>query len=562
MLDLEAKYHLERIKLATVTKYDHTQLSRWVSENTTIGGKPYSFVGHEFQQRFMDDPAPIKVARKCSQVGLSETSMRIAAAYMGVMQNFCLIYVLPTASFAGTYGKTRFTPIVEGSPALKSLMNTTTLDNQDVKQFGSNYLWMRGASSDNAPISVAADAIIFDEYSFCDITIASQFQSRLSHSKYRWKILLSTPTFNGDPIDEAFQQSRRHWNNVKCLHCGHWFVPNYYENVVIPGWDKHLDEINKDNLHKVRYKEGYVACPHCGKRADLSPENRTWVVENNDEDWIASGYQIQPFDAPTVISVPYLIEASTAYSSKSQFRNYNLGLPSQDAGSGLNDEDLEGAAVELAENPFRYTVMGIDLGNVCHFVIGGIGPDGKFGVIHYEKVPLGRFRERYWSLKAEYRIMCTVSDSQPLVDLVMSMCSEDTSFFGALYVTRQSLEFFEVRLREADADRAMGDLRQVLVNRNQAFDKLLSEVRLGNIWFKRTELWQVYKDHAMDMKRARAALRNGEMTSSWVKSSKGNDHLWHATAYCFIASQMRGMVGPTFPGPLFGVSSFKLKTSV
>jgi hypothetical protein len=561
MLDLTTKHHLDRLRLATTSKYDHTQLSRWVSENTTINSKPYSFIGHEFQAKFMDDPAPIKVARKCSQVGLSETSMRIAAAYMGVMQNFCLIYVLPTASFAATYGKTRFTPNVEGSPTLKAMVSPASLDNQDVKQFGSNYLWMRGASSDNAPISVAADAIIFDEYSFCDITIASQFQSRLSHSKYRWKVLLSTPTFDNDPIDEAFQQSRRHWNTVRCLHCAHRFVPNYYENVVIPGWDKHLDEINKDNLHKTRFREAYVACPHCGKHADLSHENRDWVVENNEETWIASGYQIQPFDAPSIISVPYLVEASTAYSSKSQFRNYNLGIPSQDAESGLTDADMENAAVETAANPFHYTVLGIDLGNMCHFTVGGVGPDGKFGVIHMEKVPLARFRERYWALKGEYRVMCTVSDSQPMVDLVMSMCSEDNNFYGAIYVTRQSLDFFEVRMRDADADRAMGDLRQVLVNRNQAFDKLLSEVRLGNIWFRRTEQWQTYKEHAMDMKRARAALRNGEMTSSWVKSSKGNDHFWHATAYCFIAAQMRGLVTQDLPY-MPGVSTFKLKAPV
>lgn len=561
MLDLTTKHHLERLRLATTSKYDHTQLSRWVHENTTIGGKPYSYLGHEFQARFMDDPAPIKVARKCSQVGLSETSMRIAAAYMGVMQNFCLIYVLPTATFAGVYGKTRFTPIVEGSPTLKSMMNPQSLDNQDVKQFGSNFLWMRGASSDNAPISVAADAIIIDEYSFCDIEIASQFQSRLSHSKYRWKILLSTPTTPGDPIDDAFQQSRRHWNTAKCLGCGHRYVPDYYTHVVVPGWDKHLDEITKENLHTTRYKDAYVACPHCGARADLSPENREWVVENNDETWIASGYQIQPFDAPSIIGVPYLIEASTAYATKSQFRNYNLGLPSQDAESGLTDEDMEGAAVDLASNPFSHTFMGIDLGNTCHFVIGGVEPDGKFGVVHAERVPLGRFRERYWALKAEYRVVCTVSDSQPLVDLVMAMCEEDANFFGALYVTRQGLDFFEVRMRDADADRAMGALRQVNVARNAVFDKLLSEVRAGNMWFRRTEIWQAYKSHATDMKRASAALRNGEFQSSWVKSSKGNDHMWHATGYCYIAAQMRGLVGGGMP-IVPGLSTMRLRGGV
>lgn len=559
MLDQTAKHHLERIRLATTTKYDHTQLSRWVSDNTTIGGRPYSFVSHEFQARFMDDPAPIKVARKCSQVGLSETSMRMAAAYMGVMQNFCLIYVLPTASFAGTYGKTRFTPIVEGSPPLRAMMTSQSLDNQDVKQFGSNYLWMRGANSDNAPISVAADAIIFDEYSFCDITIAAQFQSRLSHSKYRWKVLLSTPTVPSDPIDEAFQQSRRHWNTVKCCGCGHRYVPGYYENVVVPGWDKHLDEITKDNLHLTNFRQAYVACPKCAKPADLSPANREWVVENNEETWIASGYQIQPFDAPSIIGVPYLIEASTSYASKAQFRNYNLGLPAQDAESGLTMEDMEKAGVELASNPFHHTVMGIDVGNSCWFTVGGVSSDGKFGIVHMEKVPLAQFRERYWQLKGEYRVVCTVCDSQPALDLVMSMCADDPNFYGALYVTQQGLDFFQVRQRDPNTDKAQGSLRQVSVARSQLFDKLLSEVRAGRMWFKRTEMWQTFKEHATDMKRSSATLKGGEFVSSWLKSTKGRDHMWHSTGYCFIAAQMRGLVTSAAPLEIFGVRKFKLK---
>ena len=561
MLDLTTKHHLDRLKLATTSKYDHTQLSRWVSENTTINGKPYSFKNHEYQARILDDPSPIKTVRKCSQVGLSETAMRGAAAYMAVMQNFTLIMVLPTSSFAAMYGKSRFTPIVEGSPVLKGMMNTSSLDNQDVKQFGSNYFWMRGSNSDNAPISVAADMIIADEKSYCDQTILGQFQSRLTHSPYRWKFSLSTPLFPGCPIDQDFQQSRRHWNMVRCVRCNHRFVPSYYDNVVIPGWDKHLDEITKDNLHLTRYKEAYVSCPHCGGHADLSIENREWVVENNDETWIAAGYQVQPFDAPAIIGVPYLIEASTAYATKAQFRNYNLGLPAQDAESGLTEEDMEAAAVELSSNPFTHTFMGIDLGNMNHFVVAGVTPDGKFGVIHVEKVPLARFRERYWALKAQYRVVCTVSDSQPMMDLVMSMCEEDTNFFGALYVTRQGLEFFEVRMRDADAEKAQGSLRQVNVNRNALFDKMLSEVRSGNMWFKRTEVWQTYKEHATDMKRASATLRSsGEFASSWIKSAKGNDHMWHATGYTYIAAQMRGLVSQTVPF-MPGVSRFKLKSS-
>lgn len=552
-------HHLQRVRAATVERIDHTRLSEWVTKYTTINGKPYSFKGHEFQQKVLDDPSPHKVVRKCSQVGLSETALRYAAALMGTMRHFTLLYVLPTASFSAMMGKTRMTPIILGSSALRSLASEGELDNQGVKQFGSNYLWFRGASSDTAPISIAADGYVADEVSFADQQILGDFQSRLTHSPYRWKFELSTPQYSGCPIDAAFQRSKKKWCAVRCTHCGERFIPSYYDHVKIPGFDRHLDEITKDNIHKTRFLEAYLGCPRCGRAVNLSIENREWVVENADEDWLASGYQIQPFDAPSIISLPYLIEASTGYASKSKFRQFNLGLPSDDAESGLTEGDIEAAGVELAKTPFSHHVMGIDQGNVCHFRIGGVTPAGEIIEVHRERVPLGRFKERYLSLKSQFNITATVADMQPNVSLSMEMAEMDGSYYPAVYSTRQGIDIFDVRLRDASPEEGIMALRQVSVNRNTLFDRLMSDIRTGRLKMCRDSEWDVMKAHMIDMKRAEVSLRNNTWGSTWVKSAKGNDHYMHAGGLLWIAAQLRGVGSSRLIPSMFGVSTFRQK---
>ena len=557
-MDAIARHHLQRLRTATIDKLDHTQLSKWIEQNTYLGGRPYSFVGHEYQRVILDDPSPHKVIRKCSQVGLSEAAMRYAAALMGTMNNFTLLYVLPTASFSGVMGRTRFTPIVMTSPILRSLASESGLDNQDVKKFGNNYLWFRGATSDTAPISVAADALVVDEKAFADQQILGDFQSRLTHSPYRWKFELSTPTFNSDPIDLAFQQSRRHWNAVRCVCCGHRFVPDYYEHVKIPGFNKHLDEITKDNIHLTNFRDAYMACPHCGRAVDLSIQNREWIVENNDESWIATGFQVQPFDAPSVISLPYLIEASTSYASKAKFRQFNLGLPSDDSQSGLTEADVEAAAIELPGSPFTHHVMGADQGMTCWFLVAGVEPSGKMVVVHYERCPLSEYERRYDALKLRYKITATCADMQPNVSLSLRMSDKDSSYFPAMFSTRQGLDLFDVRLRDAEPESGVVALRQVSINRNAMLDRLMADIRGGMIKFARREEFDTLKAHLTDMKRAEATLRNGLFSSNWVKSAKGNDHLMFALLYCHVASRLRGIVSTTVLPSMFTVQKFKV----
>ena len=563
MSDVVAQ-HIARIRSQTTHRMSRKDLAKWITTNTFIGGRKFSFASHEFQAKILEDTSQEVVLMKSAQLGLSEMSMRFALAMVMLMpDSFAIGYTFPTASFATHYSKSRLDPIIRGSPALRHAVKAGDIDNADAKSFGpGRFIFFKGAAVGNAAISDSLDLLIHDELDFSDPDVIGDYTSRLIHSAWKLKLKLSTPTYPGGPIDSAFQQSRRNFNFCKCRHCNHQFIPSYYDHVKIPGWDKHLDEITRDNLHTINYQAAAMLCPACFKPVNLNPEHREWVTENPQEPHIAAGYKISPFDAPNVITLPQLIEASTSYASKARFRQFSLGIPAADADSGLTDEDLDRIGVQMAQSPFSTHVMGIDLGLTCHFMVGSVGPNGQLVVVHYERVPLKSFRERYWALKAEYRISIVVSDIQPFTDLVMSMSNEDRNLFGARYVTRQGLEVYEVKVQDPDNESATPGVREVSVNRNAVFDKIMSEVRPlegeAGIVIRKCSDWDLVKKHMTDMKRASATLRNGEFTSLWGKSSKGNDHYHHSLAYLWIAAQMRGIAHGSMSTGLPGVMKFKL----
>lgn len=542
------KFHLARVRAATTNRLKRSDLAKWIEENTKINGKPFSFNKHEYQQRILSDDSPELVIRKSAQTGISEMSMRMALALIMVMPGaFRIGYTFPSASFAAGYAKTRLNPIILDSPALRAAISTADIDSSEIKTFGrGKELYFKGAAVGNAAISTTLDLLVHDELSFSDPEIIGDYWSRVLHSEHKFRVSLSTPTFVGDAIDVAFTNSRRHWNFCKCEHCNHDFVPDYYRNVHIPGYTGELDQITKHNIHTIRYKEAQFLCPKCWQPTSLLPAYRQWVCENPTENHVAAGYQVQPFDAPQIVSLPSLIDASTKYASKSKFKQFSLGLPATDSESGFLEEEIEGIGVEMAQSPFHTHVLGVDLGMYCHFMVGGVAMDGTLVVVHYERVALKDFRTRYAALVSQYRVSVKVSDIQPYTELIMSLSETDARLFAARYVTRNGLEVYDLKQQEADIENAIEGVREVSVNRNGLFDKLLSVIRPGEgepagIKIRKCADWEMLKSHMLAMRRGQGQLRNGEFSSFWTKPPDGQDHYFHALGYLWVASQMRGV---------------------
>lgn len=553
--------HLERLESALFNSFSVDTIAEFITTHTFLGGVPFSFHEHEIQEHIARDTAIESNVQKCAQVGVSELSARIALAYVDVMSPFTVAYTLPTQGFAGTFTRTRIDPIISGSSRLKAAIHRTT-DNNEVKRFGDSYLYIRGAASSNAPISIPVDMLIHDEFDFCDPTVLTQYQSRLRHSKHKRVRRFSTPTLPDYGINKEFKASKRYYNLCKCDHCNHTFIPSFEQHVKVPGFSGDIMSLVKRDLNRIKWQLAQLICPKCGKVPDLGPEHRVYVCENPDDNFISSGHQVSPFDFPTIMTAASLVKESTAYDRKQDFINFGLGLPAEDKEATLSPEDFNHLRIGGLPSAGVY-VMGIDVGAVYHIVVGRVHYDDTIIVVHAEKVNMGKFRDRYRALRKEYSVACTVIDSAPHGETVLAMQGEDPNLYASVYVASNGFSTHEVVHKDQDKDEGREFQRQVNVKRNIAFDVYMHELRAGNIKFivKDDEVWGEVVAHHCSMKRVRTYDdTTGDLRYSWVKTD-GEDHYHHAMGYLRIAARIRGLGELPSRLPVGKAHSFRLKNT-
>lgn len=565
---------LDRIESAIKSKFDQTQAVEWITTHTTINNRKFSFKDHEYQERILQSEAPERVIRKCSQVGISELSARMALCFADVMRGFNQIYTLPTHAQAQRFSKTRVDPIIQDSPRLKAKLSKT-VDSATTKQLGSNFLYFTGTFGENTAISVPADNLFHDEVDFSDQEVLGKFNSRLTHSPYKWKTSLSTPTVGGFGIDKMFSASKRHFNFVKCCHCSRFFYPDYFEHVHIPGYDDNLLAIDKTLLAGLDWQNAKLLCPHCGKEPDLSPKYRHWVCENPGESYIAEGFQVSPFDAPACITVPYLIERSTQYPLKRDFINFNLGLPFSDESSGMQDSDID-RMLSVGENGLGgYTFIGIDMGGKCHITVAQGLHDVSLTVTQRFAVDMRDIDDVLDVLQNNLNPLAVVVDAMPFTTEVYRFQQKWDNVYGAFYKSNASLEIYRVMDHIEEEEKSKQDLRQISINRDYAFDALMIDIRAGKVGLYNQRVSyhvmgelvesdtdvEVYRKQMKEMKRIPQEAKgpNSPPRYRWEKPPQADDHYHHSTLYAYVASKVTGAKTSKRGGlgPMFG--SFKVQ---
>lgn len=535
--------HLIRVKTAVQGTYGLTTLDRYIEEKTYLGGKKFSFEGHEFQRDVLKDGSPTVIVVKIAQVGLSELAYRLALAACRVIDDFTVIYTFPNAGDALTFSKTRIDPIIAGSPDLKQAVNPS-LDNSEVKQFGrSSFLYMRGTRSQAGAISVPADMVIHDEWDKSDVTTASMFIARLQHKPTKIRKLFSTPTVNKFGILKEAETARRHRHMQKCMKCNHRWLPDYFSDIVIPGYSGDIKEITKHNIKNYRWKEAKLVCPKCGRDPEASATSLEWVVENPNDAFEASAYFISAFSAPKIITPSYLVNVSTQYERYSEFMNQSLGLAAEEEDDTLTETDVRKAIVQADLNSSNLHCFAADMGQICHITIGREAEDGTVLVVHRERCPLSKFEERRGELIRQYRCQINVQDSQPYTDMVRRITESDLNAYGAIFVTFKSGPTYRVQEQEEDAEEGKLNFRMVKIKRNEALDTILALFKRGEIVIasQGQDEDEEYVQQLQSLKRVRKFDTNQELSFVWEKTGDENDHYHFSLLYLHAAITLRGM---------------------
>lgn len=529
--------HMQRLKAGASQAHTLQHVPEWIVQNTFLDGRPFSFSGHRYQIDILRDQSKNLVVIKPSQIGASEMISRMILAKAAILRPYNVIYTMPSAKAAQDFCKGRVSTIVDESPYLQNLVDKNN-DSVTMKRIGYSLIHFKGAFKDAQAISIPADCVVADEYSYCDPTIVKQFQSRLTHSHHKHTIYFSTPLLPGLGIDREFQETRKHYRLCKCNHCNEWFWPQFLDHCRIPGHDVDWMSVTRIELSNLPWQETAIFCPHCGEEPDLSHEHREWVCSNPDSKLNAHGYHCTPFDVPTRIKPSYLAEKSVAYNRKIDWVQQNLGLAAEDKESSLFRSEVEACLISGEVNKYA-CVLGLDLGMESHATVLAVLPDVKI-VVHTEKIPLANLVERYHSLVREWNIRMSTVDFAPYTDSVLRMQQRDPNLYACIYSTAASAEPYKVVTQAPDADRGRPDIRRVTAYRDVMFDTMMMALRTKGVLKVREDNDVEWIDHMLSMKRVKDYTNDGGLRYVWQKTD-GIDHYAHSLVYALISSMMLGV---------------------
>lgn len=553
---------IERVRAGIHGGVDLSRLSEWICRNTRHPKYPdraWTFAEHEFQLSIVNDSANDMVVKKCSQVGLSEVAVRSTLGMIDIKPNSTAIYTLPTGGFATTFVKSRFDPVITDSPELRQKMDPET-DNTSLKRIGGSFLYVRGTFTQTAAISVPADILVHDEVDFSDQLTLTSFTSRLGHVKEEDIIRrrFSTPTVSGFGVSGLFDKSTQYWYAVKCRHCESWQVPKFEYDVVIPGFEGEiLRDLEKEDLTDPRYKfdDAYLACPGCKKPMDLEtladPNRRQWVAAKPGE--TRSGYQVQPFDVPTINPIRRTLNYLGDFDRKADWVNFKLGKDYQDAETSFVKEAVDKAfclrRVQPIPNAASNTVIGVDVGKTSWISVGIRNELNGIDIIYYERVKLrtqdslpSRVRELFdW-----FGGLMAVIDAGPEWTQALAVIEAlpEGKAFACYYrkVNKPKLELVEL-----DEENHVA-----LADRTAIIGDAAKKVNTGLHRFCKGPDMETYKAHLDSLKKVTRMDANGKEVESWVNN--GPDHYGHTLFFASVADNLLSykpkiIVVPALPLP-------------
>ncbi|MCK5607701.1 phage terminase large subunit family protein [Candidatus Pacearchaeota archaeon] len=545
--------HLTILKTQLLKSHQIASPAEWVHKKTYLNSIPFSYEGHEYQRYILNLPRHIQdlTIRKPSQIGISELLVRLSLYYVFSDKGFSLIYTLPSYNFGQLFGKTRVDPVITESPFLREQIDRKHNSAGSKRFMNSSMFYIRGASAASQAISIPADMIIADERDFAqDDSIITSFTSRLTHSKYKLFYQFSTPTTFTGAVSKGVDDAQVvHMEFIICDKCNHEFHADYYKHVILPGFDLHLKEASNRTTLGLNLNDAYLKCPKCDRPIDYSsPESRIFRIIKGDVDnkgFNSHAVQLTPFAAPSFIKPGDLIKSSTRYSSRKDFVNFGLGLPFEDATTGLSEDEIRDAIVEQTE----YTgpvIIGADMGSKCGIVMGKPthGPEDVAVITNIFYPSLVNFEKTLYSTNS--MILAAVLDSMPYTDLVYRLQQDSHNIWGAVFKSGSTVtgELYNLKEREADSDKALDALRRLSIDRNLMLDLVVNLIRSGDLKFAISGhgLEETFVEHLLDLKRAQILDNASHLQFVWKKSASGIDHFFFAVGYFILANKVKGLL--------------------
>ncbi len=503
-----------------------------VNHHRTHKNKPITFKNYEYLRGpFLDEADWIAVI-KSTQNGFTEwATMKVLAK---ALQMRSVFYVLPTGALKDRYVKNRLDRSVQFTPFYQEVMyNEERMrlrgrfsESMSLKHFGGGTIAFVGSNSAASFTEFPADDVVIDELDQCDQKNILMAEERLSNSEDPRRIYISNPTVDGYGIDTYWKQTDQKEWFIKCDHCGHWHVMDWFQTVV--------DEITES---KYRVRDAAwdpdgdldirVMCPRCAK-----PNNRfvrgEWVKKYANRK--KSGYHISKvFSSRAKLS--YLMDNFIGGLSNEEkmerFWNADLGLPYTGKGSKITlaeIEALQGDYPNETKHPKNACIMGIDVGRRLNIVIGYIMDDGRVKVGAFLETPVEV--PEVMKLVREYGVNVAVVDAQPEGHFVNKLKAAGpffACFYGDTAQKREPVDKF----------------RNITVGRTESLDAAKEHISTSQLIFPMNtltipnvvqQLTAATRIFDPDKNKGRGGYR-------WTEGAKA-DHYHHGLNYMLVARRL------------------------
>ncbi len=404
-----------------------TNCMRWAANRRVMSGDfsgGYSAKHHPWVTEMHNSKASFNYVMKGAQLGITEILINLAFYTIDMLQRDVL-YVLPTSRNASDFSKSRFNTALKLSPYLNGIF--TDINSIELKQAGSNTLYIRGSRGDANLKSIPVSVLLLDELDEMSQRAIYLALTRLDGqlSKSVWGI--STPTVPNFGIHKLFKDSTQENFCFKCPCCGRQTRLIWPDCVEIIG----------EGIHDPRCKESFLKCKECGGKLhqEAKPEwlrKATWEVGNQNGNPDIRGFAISQLYSFTVNPGELVTAHFKGYGDEAanvEFHNSKLGYPYIGDGAKITEDDVEACIKGHSKEDKRpllgdrLITMGVDQGKwnyveIAEWYFDQYGNDLNVAAIPkvlYET----KFHEEDWhildDLMYEWQIQACVIDADPQI---------------------------------------------------------------------------------------------------------------------------------------------------
>lgn len=350
-----------------------TNCLRWAQHRRVMSGDfggTYSTKYHPWVKEMHNSTASFNYCMKGAQLSATETLINLAFYTIDMLQKDVL-YVLPTSRNASDFSKSRFNTALKLSPYLNHLF--TDVNSIELKQAGSNTLYIRGSRGDANLKSIPVSVLLLDELDEMSQRAINLALTRLDGqlSKSVWGI--STPTVPNFGIHKLFKDSTQENFVFKCPCCGR------HTRLIWPD----CVEIIGEGVHDQRCHESFLKCKECGGKLEQQAKpdwlgKATWEVGNQNGNPDIRGFAISQLYSFTVSPGELVMAHFKGFGDEAanvEFHNSKLGHPYIGDGAKITEDDIEACLKgHSKEDPRpiggqRVITMGVDVGKWCHIEV-------------------------------------------------------------------------------------------------------------------------------------------------------------------------------------------------